>query len=112
MFKIVGRTSVDVIKSGGHKMSALDIEREILTNDKIEDVVIFGLKDPEWGQRVFALVVLKPNVVEFDLSEFKEWCKSRLPKYSIPRFVQVVDKIPKNQLGKVNKKELILLYES
>lgn len=115
VFKIVGRTSVDVIKSGGHKISALDIERELLTHEQIEDVAVFGVKDVEWGQRVFALIVLKQTEhkqVIFDENEFKKWCKSRLPKYSVPRLVRLVDKIPKNQLGKVNKKELIQFYEN
>lgn len=104
---------MDVIKSGGHKISALDIERVLFTHTQIEDVAVFGLKDTEWGQRVFALIVLKPETrSEFDESEFKKWCKSRLPKYSVPRLVRIVDKIPKNQLGKVNKKELIQFYES
>lgn len=110
VFKIIGRTSVDVIKSGGHKLSALDIEREILTNKQVEDVTVFGLTDPEWGQRVFALLVLKPGA-KLNHAEFLNWCKSRLPKYSVPRLVEVVEKIPKNQLGKVNKKDLIKQYE-
>lgn len=111
VFKIIGRTSVDVIKSGGHKISALDIEREILTNEMIADVSIMGLSDSVWGQRVFALMVIKANAV-YDESVFMDWCKARLPKYSVPRLIELVDAIPKNQLGKVNKKELIRFYEN
>lgn len=100
-----------MIKSGGHKISALDVEREILAHDQIEDVSVLGLKDSEWGQRVFALIVLK-STAEFNPNEFKKWCKARLPKYAVPRSIEIVKSIPKNQLGKVNKKELIQFYES
>lgn len=109
-YRLIGRTSVDVIKSGGYKISALDVEREILANDWIEEVSIIGLSDHVWGQRIMAVIVLKANVI-FNQEEFVKWCKARLPKYSVPTIIKVVDKINKNQLGKVNKKELIKLYE-
>ncbi len=112
IYKLIGRTSVDVIKSGGYKISALDIEKEILGHPLIDDVAIMGLSDPVWGQRIFALIVLKQNSTnKFDFDEFKKWCKSRLPKYSVPKVVKIIDKMPRNQLGKVNKKELIKVYE-
>jgi len=103
---------VDVIKSGGYKISALDVERAILSNDMIEEVCVMGLSDPVWGQRVFAVMVLKPNAKEsFAQKSFIDWCKTQLPKYSVPTVIKIVGKIEKNQLGKVNKKELIKIYE-
>lgn len=111
-YRIIGRTSVDVIKSGGYKISALDVERAILSNEAIEEVCVMGLSDQVWGQRVFAVLVLKPNATtSFSQKAFIEWCKTRLPKYSVPTVIKVVDKIEKNQLGKVNKKELVKFYE-
>lgn len=111
-YRIIGRTSVDVIKSGGYKISALDVERAIMANEMIEEVCVMGLKDSVWGQRVLSVLVLKPNAkANFKQDEFIKWCKTRLPKYSVPTVVKVVDKIEKNQLGKVNKKELIKTYE-
>jgi malonyl-CoA/methylmalonyl-CoA synthetase len=124
-YKIVGRTSVDVIKSGGYKISALDIEKELLAHPSVEDVCVIGLSDATWGQLVCSLLVLKPSssssssssdaatrVREFDENEFVEWCKQRLPKYSVPRRIKLLDKLPRNQLGKVNKKELVKIYEA
>lgn len=113
IYKLIGRTSVDVIKSGGYKISALDIEKELLGHDLIDDVAVMGLSDPVWGQKVFSLLVLKQNVQKenFNLNEFKKWCKTRLPKQSVPKVVKIIDKMPRNQLGKVNKKELIKIYE-
>ena len=111
IYKLLGRTSVDVIKSGGYKISALDIEKEILAHPQINDVAILGLSDPKWGQKIFALIVLKQNSGKFSESEFINWCKSCLPKYSVPKLVKIIDIMPRNQLGKVNKKELVKKYE-
>ena len=104
---------MDVIKSGGYKISALDIEKELLGNPQIDDVAIMGLSDPLWGQKIFALIVLKEDQKgNFNERSFIDWCKTRLPKYSVPKIVKIIEKMPRNQLGKVNKKELIKKYEA
>lgn len=83
-----------------------------MSNDMIEEVCVMGLSDPVWGQRILAVLVLKPKAKgAFNQEEFIEWCKTRLPKYSVPSVIRLVDHIKKNQLGKVNKKELIRFYE-
>jgi len=113
IYKLLGRTSVDVIKSGGYKISALDIEKELLAYPLIEEVCVMGISDPEWGQRIFSLIVLKEDCADkFDKAEYIKWCKTRLPRASVPTLVKAIDKLPKNQLGKVNKKELIKKYEA
>ena len=61
-FKILGRSSVDIIKSGGYKISALEIERECLSHANVREVAVIGLPDPVWGQRICALVVADPTV--------------------------------------------------
>ncbi len=114
IYKIIGRTTVDVIKSGGYKISALDIEKELLGHPDIEDVAVMGLQDPTWGQRVFSLIVLKEHARGeggFVEKDFKVWCSKRLPKYSVPSIIKLVDKMPRNIMGKVNKKEIIKNYE-
>lgn len=112
VYKIVGRTTVDIIKSGGYKISALDVERVILGYPLIEDCAVLGIKDSKWGQRVFSLVQIhKTKLGEYKEEEFIKWCKTNLPKYSVPSLIELTDKIPRNQLGKVNKKELIQVYE-
>jgi len=52
IFKILGRTSVDIIKSGGYKISALDVERILLTHQNIQDIAVVGVEDLTWGQKV------------------------------------------------------------
>ena len=59
---IQGRASVDLIKSGGYKISALEVERKMLGLDAIQEVAVVGLADEEWGQRVAAVVKQRPGV--------------------------------------------------
>ena len=109
-YRILGRASVDIIKSGGYKLSALDIERVLLENEKISEVAIVGLEDPEWGQRVAAQIVQSPdcsNNDEITLKELRDWCSTRMAKYKIPSVLRVVPAIEKNAMGKINKKELV-----
>ena len=94
----------------GFKVSALDIEKELLGYPLIDDVSVMGINDPVWGQRIFSLLVLKKDA-QFDQNDYVKWCKSKLPKQSVPTLIKIIDKMPRNQLGKVNKKELIKTYE-
>jgi malonyl-CoA/methylmalonyl-CoA synthetase len=51
-YKILGRKSVDILKSGGYKLSALEIETQLLCFPEIKEVAVMGISDPTWGQRV------------------------------------------------------------
>lgn len=83
MIKILGRASVDIIKTGGYKVSALDIERELLEHPSIAEIAVVGLKDAEFGQKIAAVVVLKPSAAPLGLEELRTWAKSRLATYKV-----------------------------
>lgn len=106
VYKILGRSSVDIIKSGGYKISALDIERHLMCHPAILDCAIVGLPDITWGQRVAAAVVLK-EAGTLTLDKLKIWAQDVLPSYQIPSILRCLPSIPRNALGKVNKKELV-----
>ncbi|XP_067006319.2 malonate--CoA ligase ACSF3, mitochondrial [Anabrus simplex] len=106
-YRILGRTSVDIIKTGGYKVSAIEVETHLLGHPDIQDVAVVGLSDMTWGQKVAAVVVPRENK-EIILSKLREWAKDRMAPYAIPTVLKVVDKLPKNSMGKVNKKELLL----
>lgn len=108
-FKILGRSSVDIIKSGGFKISALEVESCLLRHPDIIECTVFGLPDDVWGERVAALIIFKKGKEVID-SELKTWCKQYIPPYSIPTAIKHVEEIPRNVLGKVNKKELRAKY--
>uniref|UniRef100_A0A481D7U1 Malonate--CoA ligase ACSF3, mitochondrial n=1 Tax=Sus scrofa TaxID=9823 RepID=A0A481D7U1_PIG len=103
---IRGRTSVDIIKSGGYKVSALEVERLLLGHPSITDVAVIGVPDMTWGQRVTAVVTLQEGH-SLSHRELKEWARGVLAPYAVPSELLLVEEIPRNQMGKVNKRELV-----
>lgn len=108
---ILGRASIDIIKSGGYKISALDIEREILGLDYVSEVMVVGVEDEEFGQRVAATISLKTDQnttrKSLTLAELREDLRSKLTGYKIPTILRVVKgELPKSGTGKVQKKIL------
>lgn len=111
-YKILGRTSIDIIKTGGYKVSALFVETIMLQNKMIKDIAVVGLPDSTWGQRIGALIVvdeLHTNNVEHKKlkKDLKSWAETVLPPYSIPTVINIVEEVPRNALGKVDKKSLL-----
>lgn len=104
-----------VIKSGGYKISALDIEREILGLPYISEVMIVGVADKEFGQRVAAAIVLKEGLDTsetetghlLDLNQLRKDLESHLARYKMPTLLRLVEgELPKSATGKVSKKVL------
>ncbi|KAM7015010.1 malonate--CoA ligase ACSF3, mitochondrial isoform 1-T2 [Tautogolabrus adspersus] len=106
VYWIMGRTSVDIIKSGGYKISALEVERHLLTHPDITDVAVIGASDATWGQKVTAVVQLKKGR-GMTLPELKIWAREHMAPYTIPTGLLLVEEVPRNQMGKVNKKDLL-----
>ncbi|XP_064611465.1 malonate--CoA ligase ACSF3, mitochondrial-like [Liolophura sinensis] len=106
VYRIIGRTSVDVIKSGGYKISALDVERHLLAHPNIIDCAVVGLPDITWGQRVALVVVFRDDTV-ISLESIREWAKDKMAAYQIPTVMKVLPAMPRSPIGKVNKKELL-----
>ncbi|KAJ8249210.1 hypothetical protein GJAV_G00232350 [Gymnothorax javanicus] len=109
VYWIKGRTSVDIIKCGGYKISALEVERHLLAHPDIADVAVIGVRDPIWGQKVTAIVQLKVGKA-LTLQELKTWARERMASYNIPSGLVLVEEMPRNQMGKVNKKDLLKLF--
>ena len=111
--KLHGRRSVDILKSGGYKLSALEIEEHLRDHTAVAEVAVVGLPDPMWGQLVAAVIVARPGE-PIDDGAMRAWLSERLADYKVPRRWAVRDALPKNALGKVLKPALIasLLAES
>ncbi|QDG50352.1 AMP-binding protein [Persicimonas caeni] len=109
---IVGRQSVDIIKSGGYKISAREIERVLRQNPKVLEVAVVGLPDPEWGEKIAAAVVptdeARAGADEAAwLDEFASQVEDSLASYKKPRALAIIDQLPRNALGKVQKHRLV-----
>lgn len=111
MFRILGRDSVDIIKTGGFKVSALEIEEQLRTHEAIDECAVVGIADPEWGERVSAAVVLKQGN-QLDLETLRDWSKQRLAVYKAPSRLLVLKELPRNAMGKVVKPEVVKLFEN
>jgi malonyl-CoA/methylmalonyl-CoA synthetase len=108
-YRLLGRTSVDIIKTGGFKVSALEIEEVLRQHPAIADCAVIGAPDAEWGERVSAAVELRSGSVT-DLDELQRWAKVRLAPYKVPRALTVVDALPRNAMGKVVKPDVAALF--
>ena len=109
-YKILGRDSVDIIKSGGYKISALEIEEVLRLHPQIKDCAVVGLPDEEWGEIIAAGLVVSDK--ELNLIELTEWLKNKLPNYKTPRKYIILDDLPRNVMGKVTKTELVSLFNT
>ncbi len=105
--QIIGRTSLDIIKSGGFKVGAREIEDVLARHPHVVEVAVIGRPDPEWGERVVAVVVARPGVDSAALAPtLAELARLELTHYKQPREIVFVDALPRNAMGKVEKAKL------
>ncbi|CAB4718811.1 unannotated protein [freshwater metagenome] len=100
--RIVGRQSLDIIKTGGFKVGAGEVETALLGHPSVEEVAVVGLPDGDLGQRIVAFVVghdVQPQ-------QLIDHVATLLNAHKRPREVRVVDELPRNAMGKVQKKLL------
>ena len=108
-WRILGRTSSDIIKTGGYKVSALEIEDVLRAHPAIADCAVVGVAHGDWGEKVCAAAELVPGAL-LGLDELREWAKERLAPYKIPRDLQCIPTLPRNAMGKVLKKDVAKLF--
>ena len=109
-YRLLGRTSVDIIKTGGFKVSALEIEEVLRTHPAIAECAVVGVNDEDWGERVSAAVELHAGA-SLSLDELQQWAKVQLAPYKVPRALQAVPALPRNAMGKVLKPEVAGLFK-
>jgi malonyl-CoA/methylmalonyl-CoA synthetase len=110
-YRILGRLSVDIIKSGGYKLSALEIEDVLLQHPQIQECAVVGIEDETWGEAVAAAVKTRSGE-ELTLEDLKVWAVERLSRYKIPKLLKVVDDFPRNAMGKVMKPAVKELFRA
>jgi malonyl-CoA/methylmalonyl-CoA synthetase len=108
--RILGRDSVDIIKTGGEKVSALEVEDLVRAHEAIAECAVVGIPDVEWGERVAAVVVTRPGS-HIDLDALRAWARPLAASYKIPSVLIEVDALPRNAMGKVVKPHLADLFD-
>ncbi|MCU0310209.1 MAG: acyl-CoA synthetase [Acidimicrobiales bacterium] len=116
-YRLLGRASVDILKTGGEKVSALEIEEVYRTHPAVADCAVVGLDDDEWGQRVAIAIVPAPGAARGaargaapDPEELRRWGKERLAAAKVPTRWLVLDDLPRNAMGKVTKADVAALF--
>ncbi|KAK4508085.1 hypothetical protein PRZ48_001823 [Zasmidium cellare] len=111
---IHGRKSADIIKTGGEKVSALEIERELLSLPQVKECAVVGLPSEAWGQKAAAIIVLTEQGKtagrggkEWSALDMRRALKDKMVAYKIPQDMKIVDELPRNAMGKINKKDLV-----
>jgi len=105
-FRLLGRASVDILKTGGEKVSALEIEEAFRRHPAVADCAVVGIPDDEWGQRV-GIAIVPAGAPGPDPVELRAWGKEQLAAAKVPTRWLVLDELPRNAMGKVTKPALI-----
>jgi malonyl-CoA/methylmalonyl-CoA synthetase len=111
VYRILGRTNIEILKTGGHKVSALEIEEVLRAHPAVADCAVVGVPDAEWGERVAAALVLKAGDA-IDLPSLRAWAKEFLAPYKLPSRLLVVDALPRNAMGKVTKPAVAAMFQT
>lgn len=110
-YRLMGRSSVDILKTGGEKVSALEIEEVFRTHPCVADCAVVGVVDDEWGQKVAMAFELATGSNAPSPEEFRTWGKTHLSAAKVPVLYKQVETLPRNTLGKVTKKAVTELFQ-
>jgi malonyl-CoA/methylmalonyl-CoA synthetase len=111
IYRILGRTNLEILKTGGHKVSALEIEEALRRHPAVAECAVLGVPDAEWGERVAAALVLKAGAA-IDLPSLRGWAKQFLAAYKLPSRLLVLDALPRNAMGKVMKPAVAVIFQT
>jgi acyl-CoA synthetase (AMP-forming)/AMP-acid ligase II len=98
-----------LIIRGGSNISPVEIERVLMAHPAVRDAAVVGLPDPDLGQRVAGFVQLADSAQSGDLNEILAFATERLADYKVPETLEIVDKIPRNALGKIDRQLLLTM---
>jgi acyl-CoA synthetase (AMP-forming)/AMP-acid ligase II len=99
----------ELINRGGEKISPEEVEAVFLQHPAVGEAAVFGVPDPKYGEEISAAVVLR-NVVS--TQQLKAYCSARLADFKVPKVIHIVSVLPKNPMGKIQRRELTNLFEA
>jgi bile acid-coenzyme A ligase len=111
-FLYIADRRVDLIVTGGANVYPAEVETALIEHPGIDDVVVIGLADPEWGRRVHAIVAPVDPADPPTEGEVIAFAKSRIASYKAPKTVEIIDEIPRSAATKVNRGALVAEREA
>ena len=96
----------DMYKSGGENVAPAEVERVLAAHPDIDEVAIIGVQDAKWGEVGRAFVVLRAGAQPVTVEDVHAYCADRIARFKFPRSVVIVDSLPRNTTGKVQKQQL------
>ena len=108
-YKVLGRSSIDILKTGGYKVSALEIEEVLRERTGLKEICVVGVPDEKWGDRVAAAYCVEPSA-KISQQELEHFARERLARYKVPTLWLELKALPKNAMGKVIKPEVTRLF--
>ncbi|MGI9278466.1 MAG: AMP-binding protein [Endozoicomonas sp.] len=103
-YRLLGRRSIDIIRSGGYRVSALEVEALLDAHPGVQECAVLGTPCEGLGEAVCACIV--PASRHVDLDEIRQWMRTQLATYKLPTHMEILDQLPKTALGKVDKQSL------
>ena len=97
----------ELINRGGEKIAPSAIEYVLLEHPAVLDAVAFGVPDAKYGEEVWAAVVLKGDS---DTDQLQAFCRTRLADFEVPKVIRIISALPKNAMGKVERRVLTALF--
>lgn len=98
--------SADIIKYKGYRVSCSEIEAILESFKVVKEACVIGVPDPDVGELIKAIVVLKENTRGVDATELIKWCREKLAPYKIPDYIEFRDMLPKSKVGKLLRREI------
>src|SRR5208337_1264022 len=95
----------DLIITGGENVYPREVEEVIYTYPEVQECAVIGVPDKEWGERVTAVLVPRPNR-QIETQQLNVFLREHLAKFKVPKGYLVLDELPKNAAGKILKREL------
>jgi len=105
----LGGRKDDMIIRGGENIAPAEVEAVLQSHPAVEEAAVIGFKNEEWGEQVGAIVVLRPGQ-SATAEDLQEYCHQQMASFKKPEIIHFVDELPKNQMGKVLKKDLRKTY--
>ncbi len=106
-FLYIDKRKDNFIISGGEKINLEEVESALISLKKIDKAAVIGLEDEKWGKKVCAVITTNDDV---ELREIKTKLKEKLPAYKIPKEIKLIEKMPVDEMGKINRKEIEKLF--